>query len=543
MDGGGYLRSLYSSVESQGMLFVLIWHSLSDASKAQILWILRLLVRTLFQKFLQRMLPGGDGAPGSRRQRLSGDREGDSHPAHPRGRHNGKLLPLHAPTSPSESNSPRNPRKTPLSVRFANAPDQSSIVDTHPTLVASQGLHKTPSPKHDLRRVLPAPQPNVSILRKDPSMPQSRSYNDLLPIFRHQAGRYPPHTFSSPLQDALKALVDVEASADWVPRSSSNGIRISVRESPNRKDGMPLVRGDGVISGDWGIEEVASAISSYQARAEWDKRFDSGSILCQYNPFESLAYLTQKGTFPVAGRDFLVVSATRIDAASQSAYIVSTSVDPSQLSEIEQAIYTPYHQKSKDSGFVRADLKLNGWILRRRDDGVAATYILDVDVKGSIPQSILRMIQTQSPMCILGISQYLGSHGPLPFLLRSHDALLPHRPVQLKKVSQSPRQIDAMVEAALAPSSPRESAPDAPENPKVSHGRLEGLVADSLVLCIPKSSHPGLDITIEPAQGIRIFRLASDPALAGVLSPHATHLLQIHPRTGSESTSTVPSEK
>ncbi|KAJ3111437.1 hypothetical protein HDU96_005697 [Phlyctochytrium bullatum] len=214
------------------------------------------------------------------------------------------------------------------------------------------------------------------------------------------------HKHTEAGRTALEMLRGMRSADGWDAHSQADGITITTK--PVEGVAMPMVRGDGLIEGPWTVLEVLSIIKSFDARTTWDARFESGRMVEAYNLDEALTYTQQKGTFPVSGRDLCTVVVTDYDknaiAEDGYAYLAASSVTDSAVPE--------------DPKRVRAFLTLAGWILKRVQGGVQATYIVQVDIKGTIPSSLLKMLQAQTPRAIKEIQSYLNNYGPLPFLVR-----------------------------------------------------------------------------------------------------------------------------
>jgi len=84
--------------------------------------------------------------------------------------------------------------------------------------------------------------------------------------------------------------------------------------------------------------------------------------------------------------------------------IVAKSVDQDDLCP-------PY------SDIVRAELKTSGWVLVPRGNITLATFIVQVDLKGKIPTSVMNLIATRQPLSIYYVRLALEKD---PSLRQSH---------------------------------------------------------------------------------------------------------------------------
>ncbi|KAJ3287619.1 hypothetical protein HDU79_005539, partial [Rhizoclosmatium sp. JEL0117] len=166
----------------------------------------------------------------------------------------------------------------------------------------------------------------------------------------------------------------------WKKVSTINGIDISKKDlsrdlqSSYGASLLPAFRGDGIIE-NITVQEVASVLRGFGARKLWDPRFEQGKLLETLSETENLYLSSQKGNLIVRSRDFLTANVYTLENTADEAIVVSTSVVDS--------LAPP---EGYWGNYVRAEAKALGWMLRQEGRNVAATYIVEVDVKGQIPQ-------------------------------------------------------------------------------------------------------------------------------------------------------------
>ncbi|KAJ3015493.1 hypothetical protein HKX48_004569 [Thoreauomyces humboldtii] len=274
-----------------------------------------------------------------------------------------------------------------------------------------------------------------------------------------------PHNEAAQLSlRLLQALQDPEGEG-WVFHGDNGPVRIAQKVVAGAP--LPMVRGDALIKGSWSPQQILSVIKSATARKTWDGRFEDGRALVYYNLDESLIHSQQKGTFPVSGRDFVTSNLIHY-APDGTIFFTATSV-------VDQS--APVDNKR-----VRAQLAVAGWILKPVQGGVMATYIVQVDIKGSVPSSIIKAIQTQTPMCIAEVLKYLQQHGFVPFIVRNVPGMDPARGLKLRN-----EELDA----------------------KTSAYKLEYRASSNgtqfVVLALPESAYgKGAQVTVSPAEGVTV---------------------------------------
>ncbi|KAJ3074835.1 hypothetical protein HDU98_010104 [Podochytrium sp. JEL0797] len=224
------------------------------------------------------------------------------------------------------------------------------------------------------------------------------------------------HRFSAELDSGILELLKVEhkkaKTGEWALEWERDGI--TMHSLPIPGNSIPVIRGHGVIGGGFTVSEVFSVIRSPNCRKKWDPRFEFGLPLAVLNSDDIFAHSVQKGSFPVAARDFIVTLTTRRPSLRELFHVTkSVNVETGDV----PGVVVPAEGAE---GRVRAQLDFAGWILKASTKlgGVEAVYLVQVDPKGTLPTAIVRMVQNQTPLAISNISQYLATNGPIPFVLQ-----------------------------------------------------------------------------------------------------------------------------
>ncbi|KAJ3225407.1 hypothetical protein HK099_006865 [Clydaea vesicula] len=173
---------------------------------------------------------------------------------------------------------------------------------------------------------------------------------------------------------------------------------------------LPYIRGDASFSREFTVQEWLSVIRNPTCRKVWDVRFEDAQVLKVLNNNETIAYSTQKGTFPVAARDF--VTKTSLIKENTGYYYLVYSVNPDEFADLTNVPKEGY------LGRVRGDLKIACWVLIDKGSSIDISYIVGVDVKGNIPSTIIKSVQAQTPQCINKVEEYLKNKGPPCFVFR-----------------------------------------------------------------------------------------------------------------------------
>lgn len=104
-----------------------------------------------------------------------------------------------------------------------------------------------------------------------------------------------PHRHSETARKALAMFKVLASSSEdrWRAISSENGFKAYSRVISGA--GLPMLRGEGTITGGWTVEQINAVIESSGCRQIWDERFDNLSIAETFNHNEYLFHITLKG--------------------------------------------------------------------------------------------------------------------------------------------------------------------------------------------------------------------------------------------------------
>ncbi|KAG0369452.1 hypothetical protein BGZ54_009876, partial [Gamsiella multidivaricata] len=216
-----------------------------------------------------------------------------------------------------------------------------------------------------------------------------------------------PHRHSETARKAL-AMFKVLASSPedrWRAISSENGFKSYSRVISGA--GLPMLRGEGTITGGWTVEQINAVIESSGCRQIWDERFENMSIAETFNHNEYLFHVTLRGVGSLTGRDLAGVTMIDRDPQTSALYNVSTSVLDPTIPE--------------DPGRIRAMLELSGWSLRPTFDGqgntvsVNVTFVVQIDIRGNLPSSVVKSMTASMTSAVSRLNQFINKSGYPPF--------------------------------------------------------------------------------------------------------------------------------
>ena len=195
-------------------------------------------------------------------------------------------------------------------------------------------------------------------------------------------------------------LVSLLALNSWSLISKTS--TISSYSRPTDSNPLPFIRGARSI-----INSNITLIEFYAAsrfnRTNWDTRFLKSKILKGIDPFRFIIHTEQKGTWPVASRDFVVETNIEWDGDS---CLFNYSKDSSLI------------QYQSPAGSVRGFLKISAWVFRLIDNETRLDYLVGVDINStSIPTSLIASIQKQTPLSIDKLYDFVSEFGLSPFIV------------------------------------------------------------------------------------------------------------------------------
>ena len=243
-----------------------------------------------------------------------------------------------------------------------------------------------------------------------------------------------------PMQYAFEALSWLQQSQ---ARATSNawtlvndkGVAVHRKFSPEISPVIPVHRGEKVVEG-VSAEEVASVVTSYGCRKQWDDRFDSIHQLEGFGAECHTSFMVSKSGFPFRDRGFYLASvmarARNYAPASHgngphndhsndsrnAVFCVSTSFSPDSITNFSLSKYNSH-------GLPIGRVYVDGWILETLDPYTTENYaipstrctrIVAVDYAGSLPAAVNSSINYTLARSILAVETYMKKVSPLPIM-------------------------------------------------------------------------------------------------------------------------------
>ncbi|EJD48112.1 hypothetical protein AURDEDRAFT_113016 [Auricularia subglabra TFB-10046 SS5] len=199
----------------------------------------------------------------------------------------------------------------------------------------------------------------------------------------------------------------------------------------NVSNTIPVHRAEKVFQG-VSADEIASALTNYDCRKQWDTRFDSALVLEEYGSGCHTAFLVSRGGYMFRDRGFYLASATARLADRRSGSLslsrhnssnsigtptshgqvifhVSTSFAPESAARFAASKYNPH-------ALPIGRLLVEGWILETLDPyaseeypipSTRCTHLVAIDFAGAVPVAVNAMMNSQLPRAILALEAFV----------------------------------------------------------------------------------------------------------------------------------------
>jgi len=180
----------------------------------------------------------------------------------------------------------------------------------------------------------------------------------------------------------------------WINVGEKGGVTIYKKE----QEGIPIncMKGVGIIHAS--PESIFNLIGDLKLVSKWDRMSDDVHVVKKIDEKTSIVYMSSKGKFPVAPRDFCIVAARRDQPDGTIIQLSKSTLDdsvPTVSGKVRAELLT--------SGFVIKPTKINGY----REIGSLVTYVVQFDPKGWLPTFIANRIAEYQPLRIAKIRQLL----------------------------------------------------------------------------------------------------------------------------------------
>lgn len=192
-----------------------------------------------------------------------------------------------------------------------------------------------------------------------------------------------PKEYSSSIEKAITAMLSaVQPSASgWEPLSERKGV--TARKRPGE---VICVRGDSLLP--FSLGDIFCMIQNSEHFTDINPQIGSAKVVKTYSSNTYVQYIRFKQIWPTAARDFLNITHWRL-LGDNRIVIVS---------------FRDRHTKFPETdGVVRGDLILGGYVLTPSPQGTLVQYLVQSDLKGTIPSSVVNFVSSTQPMIVLNL--------------------------------------------------------------------------------------------------------------------------------------------
>jgi hypothetical protein len=203
-----------------------------------------------------------------------------------------------------------------------------------------------------------------------------------------------PPELASKVGKAIKALLENTGATDnWEPAFTRNEVHAF-----RRPGALMSVRGEGVI--EHHPVSVLLAIMDLERRKAYDSQFEFGRRVKLFNTHTFMDYLRYRAVWPTSARDMYNLVHWQVQDQGGAIVVVA---------------FSDRDQYPEEEGCVRAECIIAGWLIRpaagKQGELVSqVSFLLQTDLKGTIPYSIKNMVAESQPMLIASLRKFLSDN-------------------------------------------------------------------------------------------------------------------------------------
>lgn len=199
--------------------------------------------------------------------------------------------------------------------------------------------------------------------------------------------------------EAVRDTLASEQHPEWQPLCSKDGVEIFTRDIGQNAADIPCVKGCGRV--EQPVAVVAELVWNIYRKKRWDAMFDFGDQIA-IDEHTIIGLEVYKKQWPTTARDFLL--AVQWQKLPGGGIVIGAK-------SVEHASF-PIHKKR-----VRGHLFHGGYVIRpvegQEDKACSVAYVCHMDLKGSIPKSILKkVVQQDQPLLVASIAACLKDVDP-----------------------------------------------------------------------------------------------------------------------------------
>lgn len=185
--------------------------------------------------------------------------------------------------------------------------------------------------------------------------------------------------------EAVKAMQEADKLATESDGWEDIKLKVNTIRGSRRKaaGGLYIVRGEGDIPRP--IADISNYIQEISNKSEYDEMFESGTVIETLSPEMEICYQKYKKQGPVSSRDLCLLQ-RRFELEDGKVIAIA---------------YSTSHPNCPETKFVRAHLYLGCFVMTPVSPTIThIIYMINVDIKGSIPKFIINSVQTDQALVV-----------------------------------------------------------------------------------------------------------------------------------------------
>lgn len=239
-------------------------------------------------------------------------------------------------------------------------------------------------------REVPPPMPNTPLDRLIKRRPDEDDVKKNCPPVNPELSlSHIPDKYALKVEYAVESLLDLvgpESSSKWHPLFERSGV-----SAAKRSGGVVCVKAESIIP--YTITDIFSLLMNDSKQKDIDMSVKSVKRLKNFSDNTALIYTRYKQIWPLTVRDFCNLVHWRL-LADGTVVVVAFSEKFEDLCPLED-------------GILRGELILSGYVLRQTAKGTQCQYVIQVDLKSTLPAPVINLITSIQPMNLANIRSQL----------------------------------------------------------------------------------------------------------------------------------------
>jgi hypothetical protein len=241
-------------------------------------------------------------------------------------------------------------------------------------------------------RETPSPMPNIPldrILKRRPDEDDVK--RSCAPVNPELTLTHIPEKYALKIEYSVETLLDLvspQSSTKWQSHFEKNGVTAF-----KRPGSVVCVRSDALLP--FSVVDIFSLLMNDLKQKEVDMSIKTTKRIKNFSNNTALIYSRYKQIWPLTVRDFCNLVHWRL-LPDGTIVIVSFSEKFEELCPLED-------------GILRGELILSGYVLRQTAKGTQCQYVIQVDLKSTLPAPVINLIASIQPMNLANIRTFLES--------------------------------------------------------------------------------------------------------------------------------------